>query len=158
MSTRLYARICDEKGLCYDVSGDYETFEDDGVLDVAAEVQHARAPLVMRELCDIVQSIARDGPTDQELDKARQRHGWESRDLLDDAYALADFHGLASLARISDTIQARHDEVVAVTSEQVRDVARRIFRPENLSAIAVGLLDSAERRALEQVIRDFGPV
>ncbi len=155
MSTRLYARICDEKGLCYDVSGDYETYEDDAVLDLAAEVQHARAPVVMRELCEVVRAIAKTGPTAQELDKARQRHGWEARSLLDDAVAMADFHGLARLAGIRDTPQARHDEIAAVTAEQVRDVARRVLRPENLSAIAVGLLDEAERKAVEQVVRDF---
>ena len=36
MSTRLYERICDRLGLCYDVSGMFEAYEDDGVLDVAA--------------------------------------------------------------------------------------------------------------------------
>src|SRR6185295_18659578 len=42
MSTRLYERICDSKGLCYDVGALYESYEDDGVFDVAAEVQHER--------------------------------------------------------------------------------------------------------------------
>jgi predicted Zn-dependent peptidase len=158
MSTRLYARICDEKGLCYDVSADYETFEDDGVMDLAAVVQHARAPVVMRELCEVVREMARSGPTDEEMDKMRSRHGWETRALLDDAYALADFHGLATLARVADSPQARHDELMGVTGQQVRDVARRIFRPENLSAVAVGLLDDGERRAVEQAVREFKPI
>ncbi len=59
MSTRLYERICDRLGLCYDVSGMFETYEDDGVVDIAAGVQHERATVVtkeifslLRELCD----------------------------------------------------------------------------------------------------------
>ena len=31
MSTRLYHRVCDDKGLCYDVSAGYDGYEDDGV-------------------------------------------------------------------------------------------------------------------------------
>lgn len=158
MSTRLYAQVCDEKGLCYNVSADYETYEDDAVLDLAAVVQHARAATVMRELCDVVQRIAREGPSEPELRKVQTRHGWEARAMLDDAEALADFHGLATLAGIADTLQARHDEILAVTCRHVRDVARRIFRPENLSAVAVGLLDAKERDAVARVVRAFSTV
>ena len=156
MSTRLYADVCDAKGLCYDVSADYETFEDDGVLDVAAVVQHARAPVVMREICELVAQLARQGPDDEELYKARTRHGWESQALLDDAGQLADFHGLSALADIADTIDARHAEIASVTREQVRAVAQRIFRPENLSAVAVGMLEEPQRKQLEQIIKSFG--
>ncbi|MBI5537297.1 MAG: insulinase family protein [Deltaproteobacteria bacterium] len=155
MSTRLYARICDEKGLCYDVSADYETYEDDGVLDLGAVVQHERAPVVMRELCEIVSEIARDGPTDEELDKTRMRHGFESRQVIDDADALADFHGLSALAGIADSVDARRQEILSVTAEQVRDVARRIFRPEGVCGVAVGLLEEPQKKALEQIVKGF---
>jgi predicted Zn-dependent peptidase len=155
MSTRLYARLCDERGLCYDVSADYETYEDDGVLDLSALVQHARAPEVVREMCEIVREIARDGPTEQELDKVKTRHRWESLALLDDADALADFHGLAELARITADPGERHAEIARVSREQVRQAARRIFRPERLSAVAVGVLEEPERRTLERIVRGF---
>ena len=155
MSTRLYARICDEKGLCYDVSADYETFEDDGVLDLAAAVQHARAPLVMSELCALVQELAADGPTDEELQKVKKRHRWEIESLLDDASSLAAFHGLAVLAGIRARPSQRAAEIASVRREGVVGVARSIFRPENLIAVAVGLLGSAERKALTRLIGDF---
>lgn len=156
MSTRLYSRVCDEKGLCYEVTADYEVYEDDGVLDLGAVVQHARAPVVMRELCEIVGEIARDGPSADELDKAKTRHRWESQAVLDDAGGLAEFHGLAAMAGIADTLAARHAEITGVTSAQVREVARRIFRPEAVTGIAVGLLEDADRRRLERIVKGFG--
>jgi predicted Zn-dependent peptidase len=156
MSTRLYARVCDEKGLCYDVSADYETYEDDGVLDLGAVVQHARAGTVMRELCEIVGELAKNGPGPEELDKAKTRQGWESRAVLDDAEGLAEFHGLSALAGIADTVDARHQEILAVTPEQVRDVARRIFRADNVCGVAVGLLEEPQRKEVEQIVRAFG--
>ncbi|NVL73389.1 insulinase family protein, partial [Escherichia coli] len=39
MSTRLYHRICDSKGLCYDVGASFDGYEDDGILDFMAGVQ-----------------------------------------------------------------------------------------------------------------------
>jgi len=155
MSTRLYARVCDELGLCYDVSADFETLEGDGVLDLAAVVQHERAPVVMRELCGVVASLGRGGPSDDELAKAKARHGWEMQSILDDPTAIAEFHGLAALARISGTPEARHAEIQAVTSEQVQEVARKIFRPENVCGIAVGVLDDRVRREVDQLVRGF---
>lgn len=155
MSTRLYARICDELGLCYDVWSDYETFEDDGVLDLAAAVQHARSSQVMREMIGVVKRLANEGPDADELARCKDRHRWEMRGLLDDAEGLSDFHAITELAGISDTIEGRDGEIAAVTREQVVDVARDIFRPENVSAVAVGLLSRAERRALEQLIGSF---
>jgi predicted Zn-dependent peptidase len=156
MSTRLYSRVCDQKGLCYEVTGDYEVYEDDGVLDLGAVVQHARAPVVMRELCAIVEEIAREGPTADELDKTKMRHEWESRAVLDDADALAEFHGLAAMAGIADTIEARHAEITSVTPNQVREVARRIFRADNVTAVAVGLLEDPDRKQVEQIVKGFG--
>jgi predicted Zn-dependent peptidase len=157
MSTRLYASVCDDKGLCYDVSADYETFADDGVLDLAAAVQHERAPRVMRELCAIVSDLTRNGPTDDELRMCKDRHRWELRAVLDDAEGLADFHGITELARISDSLAARGDEIESVTREQVVEAARRIFRREHVNGVAVGVLRRGQRRELESAMAEFDP-
>ena len=61
MSTRLYHRICDAGGLCYDVSAGYDGYEDDGIVDFAAGVLHERAPLVTREILAIARRAGRDG-------------------------------------------------------------------------------------------------
>jgi predicted Zn-dependent peptidase len=155
MSTRLYERICDRKGLCYDVSGMFEAYEDDGVLDVAAEAQHERAALVVREVLDLLRELAASGPTEAELEKARNRHLWSIEAMLDDADALAGFYGLAALADIARTPAARHAELVRVTAAEVRDAAAAIFRKERLAAVAVGLLEPADQTKLERAVRGF---
>jgi predicted Zn-dependent peptidase len=63
MSTRLYERICDNKGLCYDVGALYESYEDDGVFDVAAEVQHERVVKVADEIFTVLKELSEEGPT-----------------------------------------------------------------------------------------------
>jgi predicted Zn-dependent peptidase len=156
MSTRLYERLCDDKGLCYDVSASFEAYEDDGVFDLAAETQHARAPEVMRELLGLCAELAAEGPHEAELEKVRKRAAWGTRAMLDDAESLASFYGLANLAGIARDPARRCEELLAVTREQVRDVAAQIFRPERLAAVAVGVLGKAERSRLERVVRAYG--
>jgi predicted Zn-dependent peptidase len=158
MSTRLYAQICDARGLCYDVSADYEAYTDDGVVDLAAAVQHTRTPVVFRELCAIVRELALQGPSAEELRICKDRHRWEIRALLDDAEGLADFHGVATLTGTVDSLIERERELEAVTRDQLIHVARKVFRPEGLCAVAVGSLGRRERRELEALARDFQAV
>src|SRR6185369_12095830 len=79
MSTRLYHRICDAQGLCYDVSAGFDGYEDDGVVDFVAGVQHARTSVVARELIALLVDLGKTGPTHEELEKARRRNAWEVR-------------------------------------------------------------------------------
>lgn len=156
MSTRLYGRICNEKGLAYDVSALNEAYEDDGIFDIAAEVQHARAAEVTREIVDILVDLAAHGPTDEELDKVKARHGWEVRAMHDDPEALASYYGYARLAQLPITPLERHEQMLGVTREQVREAAQHIFRPERLSAVTVGSLTLGQQRAVEKAIKRLG--
>jgi len=156
MSTRLYGRICNEKGLAYDVSALNEAYEDDGIFDIAAEVQHARAAEVSREILDILVDLAAHGPTDEELDKVKARHGWEVRAMHDDSDALAGYYGLSRLAALAPTPVERHQQILAVTREQVREAAQHIFRPERLSMVAVGSLSLGQQKAVEKALKRLG--
>jgi predicted Zn-dependent peptidase len=155
MSTRLYERICDRLGLCYDVSGMFEAYEDDGVLDVAAGAAHERALQVTKEIFALLHDLAAHGPSDDELGKAKDRHLWSVEAMLDEPDAVAGFFGLAALADIARTPLARHEELASVTREDVRAAAELIFRPERLSVAAVGLLSESDEKKLERLVRGF---
>jgi predicted Zn-dependent peptidase len=152
MSTRLYERICDRLGLCYDVSGMFETYEDDGVVDFAAGAQHARATVVVKELLALLRELADEGPSAEEMQKALDRHRWSIDAMHDDPDAVAGFFGLAALANIARTPEARHEELAGVTRDAIRTVASEILRPEKMSVVAVGLLSEAEERRLERLV------
>jgi predicted Zn-dependent peptidase len=155
MSTRLYERICDRLGLCYDVSGMFEAYEDDGVLDIAAGAQHERAIRVAKEVFALLHDLAADGPSDAELEKARDRHLWSVEAMLDDADAVAGFYGLAALAGIARTPMARHEELARVGREELRAAAELVFQPERLSVVAVGLFSESDEKKLERMVRGF---
>ncbi len=156
MSTRLYERICDRLGLCYDVSGAFEPYEDDGVIDVAAGARHSRTPQVAREVFALLHELCDQGPTEAEMEKARDRHLWSVEAMLDDPEETSAFHGLAALAGTTRSPMVRHEQLCAVTRESVREAAQRIFRADRLSVTAVGLLKDSDVTKLERSIKALG--
>jgi predicted Zn-dependent peptidase len=138
MSTRLYRRVCDQLGLCYDVSADYAAYRDVGLVTIAADAAHERASRVLDECLTIVQRLRDDGPTEAELDRAKRRHAWGLRELLDDPESLAEVVAESLVARRAPSLDDRLEEIRAVDLETVRRVAGEIFRPESLSVVAVG--------------------
>ncbi len=154
-STRLYTRICDERGLAYDVSAGYEAAADVGLCDIASEMAHAEAGTVFGEMLDVVRSLRDDGPTAPELDKAKARHRWGLEAMLDDPSELAEFLADAELRGYAQNVAARRDRIEAVSSDAVRAAAERLFRPQNLSAVVVGLQPRRARVALSRLVEVF---
>ncbi|HSY23913.1 MAG TPA: pitrilysin family protein [Polyangiaceae bacterium] len=155
MSTRLYHRLCDSRGLCYDVSAGYDGYEDDGVIDVAAGVQHKRAALVTREILAMFEELAQEGPSETELETARRRAGWDARALADSADETSAFYASGLLFDRFSTPEEHVDELARVTRDDVREVARRVAQPDRLNVVAVGLLEDGEDERLEEVVKGW---
>lgn len=155
LSTRLYERVCDARGLCYDVSAVFEGYEDSGLVEIAASSAHAKAADVIDEISQLLQELRDDGPTEQEVKKAKDRHRWQLTDMLDDPGAVADFFAYGKLSGTLGTPAERCDQLESVTMESVRDAAATVFDRAQLSAVAVGLHKKKAQRQLESFITDF---
>jgi predicted Zn-dependent peptidase len=155
MSTRLYHRVVDDKGLCYDVSASYDGYDDDGILDFAAGVQHARAATVATEITGLVKDLAASGPAADELEKARRRHRWDMRSMMDSPEELAGFYAAGILFDRPESIEERIANNAAVTSQDIRDLAGLIGTPDRLNVLAVGPLEDEDDKRLEDVVRSY---
>ena len=155
MSTRLYHRICDAQGLCYDVSAVYDGYEDDGVIDFAAGVQHTRTARVTGEILAMLTELATEGPSDDELDKARKRAAWDLNAMFDSAEELAGFFAGGMLFDRFETPAERQSTLSRVTKEEIRDVARLIAQPSRLQVLAVGILEDDEAKRLSDVVKSW---
>jgi len=155
MSTRLYHRICDAKGLCYDVGASFDGYEDDGVLDFMAGVQHARTSVVTKEILELMRDLAETGPTEEELDKARRRNAWEVRAAFDSPEELAGFYAGGLLFDRFETPEARLAANAAVTPGDIRAIVDMLANPDRLNVLAVGILDGGESKRLQQAVRAF---
>lgn len=155
MSTRLYHRICDTKGLCYDVGASFDGYEDDGIVDFAAGVQHARSTTVTREIFELLRELSHEGPSEAELAKARRRNAWEMRSMLDSPEDLAGFYACGLLFDRFASPEARLAANTSVTAKEIRELATKLAQPERLNVLAVGLLDKGEDKRLEDLVKNF---
>jgi predicted Zn-dependent peptidase len=106
-------------------------------------------------LFSVVVKLRDDGPTEEELDKAKNRFVWQMQALLDDPGELAAFLGLGELTGVARTPEERVRKLLAQTREQVQAAARATFTPSGLAVAAVGKLSATKRKALERKVRSF---
>lgn len=155
MSTRLYHRICDSQGLCYDVGAAFDGYEDEGVIDFAAGTQHTRTTVVAKEILDLVRELAEHGPTEAELDKARNRNAWDVEAMLDSPEDLGSYYAGGFLFDRVETIEERLEKNFAVTKEAIRDLVGELAKPERLNVLAVGMLEDGEGKKLSDLVKSY---
>lgn len=155
MSTRLHRRICDERGLAYEVGAGVELFEDVGVLDVSASVAHGSMVELVREVLSILGDLAIEGPTRAEVEKAHRRYAFDLDALEDDAHALCDFYGSAELLGLRESPAARRHEMLALTASDLRRAARQVLAPSRVNLTLVGTVDKRARAGLTAELRCF---
>ncbi len=155
MSTRLYHRICDERGLCYDVSAGYEAYSDAGLVELCAETSHENAEDVLRELFGIVESLRDEGPTDEELETTLLRFRWEAEAMFDGPEALAEYVATQVQLGRPFSLEQRCSEIAAVDKQRVMATARRWWCAEQTNIVAVGLATKSQRRMLQRIVDAF---
>jgi predicted Zn-dependent peptidase len=156
MSTRLHRRICDERGLAYDVFAALDLYEDCGIFDLGAAVEHGKTLALVEQLFALTRELRESLVSGEELLKAQKRYLWELRATLDDAPGVANFYGVRALLGVPGTLGDLAAAVQAVTAEDVRELARELFRRERLSVTAVGLLDDEALDACEKLVAAYG--
>jgi predicted Zn-dependent peptidase len=155
MATRLYERLCDERGLCYDVSASYEAYADAGLFDVAADAAPERAEDVLHEIFGVLRALRDEGPSQAELEKAKRRFVWQLAEQDDDPAALSSFYGLGELTGVARTPRERQALLEATSLEDVKRAAARLFTRESLNLLIVGPLSAKVRDRLERAARAF---
>jgi predicted Zn-dependent peptidase len=155
MSTRLYHRICDTLGLCYDVSANYDGYEDDGLFDVSASVNPEQAPKLVSEVLGIMTELAHTGPTEEELSDAKSRARFQLEAQTDSPEELAAFWGISTLFERAQTPRDHRERLEAVTCSEVQKLAQSLCTPAALNVVAVGNPTDKDLARLEAVVRTW---
>jgi predicted Zn-dependent peptidase len=155
MSTRLYHRICNELGLCYDVSCGFDGYEDDGVIDFSAGVQHARTAKVVAEILELAAQLTREPPSIDELTRAQRRTAWDMRHMVNSEEEIGHHWGLGALFEREKSPEAILARSNAVTRDELLEVAKRYFTPERLNVVVVGLVPRDVAGDLKALLNDW---
>jgi predicted Zn-dependent peptidase len=103
----------------------------------------------------VLAGFRRDGPSSEEVDRARQRHRFDLEFGRDSLGAWAERHVWPLLY---SSVREDVDEMNAlqkIGTEELRALARRLLAPERLHVAMVGPLDSANEAMVERVVQKF---
>ncbi len=145
MSSRLFQEVREKRGLAYSVYSFQQAYRGAGLFGVSAGTSPASVQECVEVIVDEMTSMARTGPTQAELNLAKEHIkgsltlSLESSSSRMIRLGRSEFN-LGRQATIEE-IEARFD---AVTYDDVNALARELFTPESLGLCVLGPLDSVE--------------
>lgn len=152
MSSRLFRKIRDEMGVGYYVNAGNRASTDVGYFAVSAGVANDRLEEVLRVVMDEFNSLKTDLIPDDEIAKVKEHIIGMMYLGLESSDDLAEYYGMQEVTRREiRTPKERERLIRAVTAEDVRNVARKIFVEKNLNLAIVG--PAKDEIALKEILR-----
>lgn len=155
MSTRLHYRVCDQKGLAYHVSAALDPLYDTSLLEIDSACLPEKLPQLASEIVALLSDLRTTLVSEEELGKAKRRYARDVEAGFDDLEGLCSWFGGTALFFSRPRSPAeRYRRMAAVSAEQIRQVARRVLRPERMAAVVVGSVDRRLSSRVERILRD----
>lgn len=139
MSSRLFKKVRDELGAAYYVRSGTDLFSDHGLFSVAAGVDNKKVEIVIKAILDEMKLLKDKLVLTTELEKAKEHLmggiflNTETSDSLGYFYGIQEIMDMP-LSSPEDVAK----KIKAVTPEEVRDVARKIFKNNRLNLALIG--------------------
>ncbi len=127
-SGRLARELREERGWAYWVREEHWHYPDGGLFALLTAVPRKRLDDAERIIRETLESIARDGPSADEIETARRHHGtWWTRAWQRSAFRAATIASDTLRRREPLDLESRTARTQAVTAGSVRDLAARIL-------------------------------
>ena len=138
-SSRLFQEVREKRGLCYTVYSYVADHEDTGLQGIYTAVNPEQENAALETIRNIVDDLAQHGPTQAELDRAREQAKVSL--LLGSESIQTRMSHLGSAALLYHNVK-EVDEIIAeydaVTREQLQTLAQEMFDFNHASLSAVG--------------------
>lgn len=148
MSTRLYARVCNELGLCYDTHASHDLHEDVGVFSFAGQIAPERAHELVREWSKIVSELAAGNISEEEIARAKARTRWDAEALLESPSSTLEHEALEALWGAPVDMKHWAARVEALGLADLQRVAAAVFEPSGGTLVCVGPTSGKRREKL----------
>ena len=139
MSSRLFKKIREEMGAAYYIGADADLSLDRGLLGIAAGVEHGKMELVVNAILEECRRLAHDLVPEKEFQRSKDHTIGSIILSLETSDELASFYGGQEI--LTKKIVSPGElikRVNKVTREEVRAVARTIFKNEKLNFAIIG--------------------
>lgn len=139
MSSRLFTEIREKRGWAYYVRSDISSYEDIGTIAFYAGVQKDKLNESIKIIQDQIADICKTGPTEEELERAKQNLRGHLALALEDSFEIASF--LAEEAIFEDKIR-QPEEIIeklnAVSAKDIQSLSQDIFKSDKMGLAIVG--------------------
>jgi predicted Zn-dependent peptidase len=144
MGSRLFDEIREQRGLCYSVWSVDHALADAGILQLGAGLESSKTAEAYARMREIVAELHRDGPTEEEVDRARAYAAGRRVLAFENTNAVARFAATQAIVFGEDIDPDRAiDALDAVTFDDVTTIAKAVD-PEGAAVACVGPHDEAE--------------
>ena len=146
-ASRLNREVREKRGLSYSVYAALFAWNKAGVFFAHAGTSNARAAETMEIMKREIARMAKEGPTEKELEEAKLYLTGSYPLRFDSTTKIAG--ALLAIRRDGlgiDYVNKRNDLIRAVTIEKAREVARRLYHPERLRVILLGRPEGIGRK------------
>lgn len=149
LASRMHRRLGAELGLAYDQWALWEHYPDTGAFELGAQVSPGKVRTFFDEALGLLEGLAANPPTGDELDRIRFRARWAVESSLESPEGLIGLYGTPHLWRADPpSPEARIAALTAVGSDDLRRAAEALLDPRQMVACCVGPLDKTTRRAI----------
>lgn len=139
MSSRLFTKLRDEMGVCYYVNADHDAYTDVGLFTVSAGVDNKRVEEVIKVIMSELKKLATEPVPADELKKAKDYMIGNTVLGLETSDAQGEFFGMQEILKHKiRSFEEVSAEIMKVTSEDIQNVAKLIFKEEGLNLALVG--------------------
>ena len=152
MSSRLFRKIRDEMGVGYYVRAGNSASTDSGYFAVSAGVANDRLEEVLRAVMVELETLKNDLVPAEELSKVKEHLVGMMYLGLESSDDLAEYYGMQEIMRREmRTPKARERLIRAVTADDIRKMARKIFVEKNLNLALIG--PTKDEKALKSILK-----
>ena len=144
MGSRLFDEIREQRGLCYSVWAVDHALADASVLQLGAGLESSKTAEAYARMREIVAELHRDGPTEEEVERARAYAAGRRVLAFENTNAVARYAASQAIVFGEDIDpDAAIASLDAVTFDAVAEVARAVD-PEDIAVACVGPHDEAD--------------
>jgi len=151
MSSRMFLRIREARGLCYYISTSTDSYLDTGLFSTRAGVDQSRLHEAISAIVHEYNDVAKNGITKEELQRGKDFLKGKVTLSLEDSEERAHFFGKQALlySEVRD-LPKYFQKIEEVTMEQVNQLAAHILKPENFRLVVIG--KETDKKALEGLL------
>lgn len=151
MSSRLFIKLREEMGVAYYVKASNDTSIDHGSFQISAGVNNERVKEVIKEILNECKKLTEESVTLRELNKVKSFLIGNTKLSLEATDDIANFYGSQELMRKEiKTLEEKIKQINKVTIEDIKKMAKTIFKSKNLNLAIVGPVK--DKKELDKII------